>query len=141
VPQAVDVADILIVDDDDDVSEKIAAVLESRGHVARTAPNGEAGLGALAERLPDLVVLDVEMPALDGPGMSASMLAVDIGRERIPIVLSSGYADLSAIAARVGTPYAIGKPCSVELLMALVDRALRERIPPRPPCRPHTQVA
>ena len=126
-------ADILVVDDNVDLAETLSAVLEIAGHVVRVATDGRAGLAALDERLPDLVILDVEMPVLDGPGMARRMLVEDLGREDVPILIASALCDLSQVVARVGTPYFIAKPCGIEELMSVVDRALRERAPPRPP--------
>ena len=82
--------------------------------------------------MPDLVVLDVEMPVLDGPGMVTRMLVEDAGRERIPVVLVSGVVELSSVAERVGTPYALAKPFDPTALLALASQALRERRPPAP---------
>ena len=56
----------------------------------------------------------------------------DVGRERIPIVLLTGVANLSQIAALVGTPYFLEKPFALNKLLALVAKALSERIPPHP---------
>jgi DNA-binding NtrC family response regulator len=123
-------ADILVVDDDEDLAAALTDVLVDVGHTVRVADNGWAGLAALDERLPDLVLLDIEMPSLDGPGMAAEMFVHDAGRERIPILLVSAFADLPAVARRIGTPYSAPKPCELGKLLGLVDRALLERIPP-----------
>jgi CheY-like chemotaxis protein len=125
-------AQILVVDDDHDVADTLADVIGMQGHDVRVAYSGIEGLKALDYRLPDLVVLDVEMPALDGPGMALQMIADDLGRERIPVLLASAELNLGAIAARVGTPYFVGKPCSLPTLMSTLDRALAERRPPVP---------
>ena len=84
------------------------------------------------ERLPELVLLDVEMPVLDGPGMAMAMFVHDMGYEDVPILLTSGVADLARIASRVGTPYYIVKPFDVDPFLRLLDAALLERAPPRP---------
>lgn len=125
-------ADLLVVDDEDDLAEVTAIILESAGHDVRRARDGEEGLQRLAESLPDAVVLDVEMPRLSGPEMAYRMLIDDAGKERIPIVLVSGAVDLSATVARVGTPYVLPKPYSAGGLLALIARALEERRPPAP---------
>jgi CheY-like chemotaxis protein len=127
------VADILIVDDDADLAAGLADLLELAGHRVRVASDGRAGIDALEERLPDLLVLDIEMPVLDGPGMANEMLVHDCGRENVPILLSSGYFELARIAARVGTPYSVGKPCSIAQFMAVLGRAIVEHQPPQPP--------
>lgn len=125
-------ADLLVVDDDQDIAEALEGVLLSMGHSVRVARNGEDGLRLLGESYPDLVLLDVEMPVLTGPEMSHRMLILDVGRERIPIILLSGAMDLHLIAARVGTPYFLGKPYRLDRFCALLEQALVERHPPHP---------
>ncbi len=125
-------ADVLIVDDDVDLATTLGEVLHSEGHRTRVAFNGLEGLAAMEEWLPDVLLLDVEMPVLDGPSMAYRMLVHDAGRERVPIIVSSGYADIDAVAERIGTPYRIQKPCSLEALRRVVARAATERHPPRP---------
>jgi CheY-like chemotaxis protein len=67
---------ILVVDDDDDV-RRLAAMSLSRvgGHTVDSADSGAACLAALEEFIPDLVVLDVMMPAMDGPSTLAEIRA------------------------------------------------------------------
>jgi DNA-binding NtrC family response regulator len=125
-------ADLLIVDDDMDVADLLGEALEHRGHHIRIARDGEEGLRELAIRIPDAVLLDVEMPVLDGPGMAYEMFIRDLGLESIPIVLLSGVVDLESVAARVGTPYFLGKPYSLNALFSLCERALAERTAPHP---------
>ena len=83
-----------------------------------------------ASSLPDAILLDIDMPVLGGPGMAHKMMLHDAGEERIPIVLFSSRTDLIAVAAKMGTPYAIAKPFDVELLLALLRRAINERVAP-----------
>jgi DNA-binding NtrC family response regulator len=125
------VRQLLIVDDDLDVCWILQQHLELHGYAVAVAHNGVEGLARSKERRP-AIVLDVEMPVLDGPGMSYRLLLEDAGLEKVPIVLMSGYHDLRAIARRVGTPYAIGKPFDVAGLLGLIERAIAERTPPRP---------
>lgn len=125
-------ADVLIVDDDFDMVDVCADVLRFDGHHVRFARNGQEGLARITEALPDLLLCDVEMPVLTGPDMAYRMFLRDAGQEKIPIILSSGARDLREIAARVGTPYFLAKPFSVDHLRALTVRALAERTPPRP---------
>ncbi|NVB77855.1 MAG: response regulator [Kofleriaceae bacterium] len=125
-------AEVLIVDDDLDIADVTAEVLALDGHVVRVARNGEEGLAEVTKRFPDLIVLDVEMPVLTGPEMATRMLVIDCGREKIPIVLSSGVRELPGVANKVGTPYFIAKPFNVSSLRTLVTRAANERTPPRP---------
>jgi len=130
-----EMADILIVDHDEDLPDLLAELLGELGHRVSVARNGREGLGALASGLPDAIILDIEMPLLDGPSMAHEMFLADAGKERIPIVLISGYVDLPAIAARIATPYFAPKPCSLDTLVGLLDRALAERVAPSPVAR------
>jgi CheY-like chemotaxis protein len=123
-------ADILLVDDDADVVVALEFLLGLEGHTVRVARHGEEGLRRLSERLPDAVVLDVDMPVLDGPSMAREMIIRDCGQEAIPVVLVSGNSDLDALAARVGTPYVLAKPTEPGELLTLIQRALTERTPP-----------
>jgi CheY-like chemotaxis protein len=125
-------ADLLVVDDDPDVGELLVDLFTIAGHGCRVAHNGQEGLDLVAVRAPDLLLLDVEMPVLDGPEMAYRLYMRDAGDEKIPIILVSGCVELSSIAATVGTPYYLTKPTSFENMQRLVDRALVERIPPRP---------
>lgn len=59
-------AKILVVDDDPDILEAIRAVLEAHSHVVVTARDGEEGLDKLKEERPDLMILDLLMPRMDG---------------------------------------------------------------------------
>jgi DNA-binding NtrC family response regulator len=121
-------AQILLVDDDDDSVELFSLFLRSRGHEVRSASTGETGLQALRSApLPDLLVLDVDMPVLGGPGMAHQMLLHDEGEESIPILLMSGREDLPRIAAHMGTRYFLQKPADAGRFLKMLDRALRER--------------
>jgi DNA-binding NtrC family response regulator len=125
-------ADVLLVDDDHDVAELLTDVLRAEGHEVRVAYDGREGLASIAQKAPDLVLLDVEMPVLDGPGMAWRLFVHDCGDENIPLVLSSGILDLPQVAGAVGTPYYLAKPYPVDKALDLIARALRERAPPRP---------
>jgi CheY-like chemotaxis protein len=126
-------ANVLIVDDNADILELTTHILEAAGHRVRKGKNGEEGMKSLDRApLPDCLLLDVEMPVLNGPEMAHRMLLNDAGEEKIPIVLVSERSDLSEIARRMGTPYFLGKAEAGygAALVALVGRAIRERQPP-----------
>jgi CheY-like chemotaxis protein len=125
-------AELLLVEDDEDIAECLRSVLEDEGHVVRVAENGQDGLDRVTEAMPDAVLLDVEMPVLDGPGMAQRLFVRNCGHERIPIVLLSGVSDLDRIAERVGTPYFLTKPYRIEDLVGLLQLVLTERRGPIP---------
>ncbi len=124
-------ADVLVIDDDVDGAEALSLIMQSRGHQVRIGYNGEDGMRLADARCPDLVLLDVEMPVLDGPGMALEMFLHNVGLELVPVILLSGIPDLERIASEVGTPYYLGKPYRLSEIDALVKRALSERVAPR----------
>lgn len=87
---------ILLVDDDPDFVEAVKVIVESGGFNVRTAFDGKEGLAAVAEQKPDLIVLDVMMPVMDGHAACAK-LKTDPETKDIPIIL------LTAVADRVTT--------------------------------------
>lgn len=124
-------AHLLLVDDDRDLVAAFAEVLRAEGHEVRTARIGEEGLEALrAAPLPDVLVLDVDMPVLGGPGMAHQMLLHDAGEEKIPILLVSGGDSLPQIAGRMGTRYFLRKPCDLVQFLDVLGQALRDRSAP-----------
>ncbi len=126
-------ANLLLVDDDNDLVEALGDLLRARGHIVHIASTGEEGLRVLrSASLPDTLVLDVDMPVLGGPGMAHKMLLHDAGEECIPIILVSGNHELPQIAERMGTPYFLAKPCQIDTFLELLHRALSERRAPMP---------
>jgi CheY-like chemotaxis protein len=126
-------ANLLIVDDDLEMTDASRQLLESVGHRIRVGHNGEEGLTSLSTApLPDCLLLDLDMPVLDGQGMARQMRLRDGGQEKIPIVLISGRTDLPAVAARMGTPYFVRKACADygRVLLEMLALALVERRPP-----------
>ena len=128
-------ADLLIIDDDPDMADALAELMRAEGHDVRVGYDGSEGFRLAHERLPDAALLDVEMPVLDGPGMANKLLLHNMGLEAVPVVFLSGVTNLEDVAAQVGTPYFLGKPYRYEGVVALVNRALAERIAPRPRAR------
>jgi DNA-binding NtrC family response regulator len=124
-------AHVLIIDDDIDSAEVLADVMRLAGHDVRVGYNGREGLQLAKEQIPDLALLDVDMPLLGGPGMAYEMFVHDMGLENVPVVFLSGNPNLREIAATVGTPYFLAKPYGFKQVVALVTRALTERIAPR----------
>ena len=122
--------DLLVVDDDPDLSEILGDLLRGEGFEVRTARNGEEGIERVRNRHPDLILLDVEMPRLTGPEMANRLSLGGGGAETIPIILLAGVTNLSSIAERVGTPYFLQKPYDFDAVLRVVSQALRERRAP-----------
>ncbi len=118
--------DILIVEDNKDIGDIMNELLTMEGYIVRWAKNGEEGLTQMDMKLPDLILLDIEMPVLDGPGMAVKILIHDAGYEDIPIVVLSGVADIEQVAQKIGTPHHLVKPFRVETLLSKIILALED---------------
>lgn len=94
-------ATILVVDDEFGIAEVLDALLVDAGHQVVRAANGRQGLERLRERAPDLILLDVMMPVLDGPGMLQQMRAIP-AYARIPVIMMSS---LPETAIQLGAAY------------------------------------
>ncbi len=87
---------ILLVDDDPDFVEAVRVIVENGGYDVEVAYDGQEGLEAVAARRPDLIVLDVMMPVMNGHEACAKLKG-DKETAEIPIIL------LTAVADRVTT--------------------------------------
>ena len=116
--------DILIVDDEVDIRELVAGVLEDEGYTARMAPDSDGALAAIEDRRPSLVLLDVW---LQGSRLDGLDLLDEIKRRdpSLPVLMISGHGNLdTAVAAiRRGAVDFIEKPFEAERLLMLVGRA------------------
>jgi CheY-like chemotaxis protein len=122
--EAMSSVNILIVDDDHEASHRLADVLAATGHLTRVAGNGFEGLREVASDPPDIILLDVEMPILDGIEMAEALAIRRAGKPSIPIVLISATRDLERIARLVGTTYYLRKPFGISQVISLVNEAL-----------------
>ncbi|NML05255.1 sigma-54 dependent transcriptional regulator [Sphingomonas sp. G-3-2-10] len=116
--------DILVVDDERDIRELVAGVLEDEGYETRGAADSDSALNAIADRRPSLVLLDVW---LQGSRLDGLELLDEIKRRdpSIPVLVISGHGNLdTAVAAiRRGAVDFIEKPFEAERLLWLVERA------------------
>jgi len=116
--------DILVVDDERDIRDLVAGVLEDEGYGARTAADSDSALEAISVRRPSLVLLDVW---LQGSRLDGLELLDEIKRRdpSIPVLMISGHGNLdTAVAAiRRGAADFIEKPFQAERLLLMVARA------------------
>ncbi|WP_315760109.1 sigma-54 dependent transcriptional regulator [Sphingomonas sp. Y38-1Y] len=116
--------DILVVDDERDIRELVAGVLEDEGYETRAAADSDSALEAIATRRPSLVLLDVW---LHGSRLDGLELLEEIKRRdpSLPVLVISGHGNLdTAVAAiRRGASDFIEKPFEAERLLLLVQRA------------------
>jgi len=117
---------VLIVDDDERLREVIRVNLELDGYAVREAGTAEDGLAALDEQPPDLVLLDVMMPDVDGFEMLRRMQERH-GVGSVPVIMFSGKVDedTASKAAREGAKAFIGKPFDPQQLIDSTKQLLR----------------
>src|SRR3569623_1308479 len=116
--------EILIVDDERDIRELVAGVLEDEGYGTRSAGDSDSALEAIAERRPSLVLLDVWLQGSRRDGLE---LLDEIKRRAasLPVLMISGHGTLgTAVAAiRRGAADFIEKPFQAARLLLMVGRA------------------
>ncbi|MBU0927524.1 MAG: response regulator transcription factor [Spirochaetes bacterium] len=119
-------ASILVVEDDPDIRELLAYTLGKEGYEVLQAPSGEAGLKAIEERKPDLVVLDVMLPGMDGLELLRRVKADQGARAAAVIMVSARGEETDVVAGlELGADDYVTKPFSPRVLVARVRTALR----------------
>ena len=116
---------ILAVDDESDVLLIIRTALESEGFAVVTAGNGPDGLAAAYESRPDLIVLDIMMPEMDGFEVLKQLKEKDSTRD-VPVVMLTGLSERKLIkrALDEGVTHYIVKPFDFQQFMQVIHRAL-----------------
>ncbi len=116
---------ILVVDDDEDMLELVGTMLEDGGHTVRLAGGGEAALGEVATNSPDLVLLDLVMPGIDGWGVIERL------KEHAappPVIAMSGMFQDEALRRGAVSRYISGylsKPFTRDVLLRTCNGVLR----------------
>ncbi|MFL5319805.1 MAG: response regulator [Myxococcaceae bacterium] len=114
---------MLVVDDDPDILEALSEILESEGFAIRRARNGQEALERLAEATPNLILLDLMMPVMDGWEFSRRMKQLDPA-PKVPIIVLSADRNVAAKAKDIGAVGHLAKPFELSDLLDMVRRAL-----------------
>jgi CheY-like chemotaxis protein len=113
---------VLLVDDDPDVREVIAAYLSELGYEVHAAAEGEHAITLLGELTPDIVIIDFAMPGMSGAETARKVLEQYAG---IPILFISGFADSAALEKAVGAAPLLHKPFRpaelAEVVRSMID--------------------
>ena len=119
---------VLIVDDNPDLSQLVASLLEDSGMSTQRVASGEEALRALEEAYFDLVLSDVKMPEMDGLELLERMRA---DYPEIPVVLLTGFGtvEMEVQAMRAGAASFVVKPYKDEILVETVRKALKTAPP------------
>ncbi|MCG5233650.1 MULTISPECIES: sigma-54-dependent transcriptional regulator [Xanthobacter] len=117
--------DILIVDDEADICELVAGILEDEGYAARTARDADSALAAISARRPNLVFLDIW---LQGSRLDGLELLNEIKAQHpeVPVVMISGHGNIETAVAAIkrGAYDFIEKPFNADRLVMVAERAL-----------------
>ncbi|MBA2935821.1 response regulator transcription factor [Sphingomonas sp. CGMCC 1.13654] len=126
-------ASIALVDDDRNILTSVSIALQAEGFTVRIYSDGEAALKAFAENAPDLVVLDIKMPRMDGMEVLRRLRE----KSQVPVIFLTSKDDEldEALGLAMGADDYIAKPFSLRLLIARIRAILRRtdaRMAPAP---------
>jgi len=110
---------ILIVDDDHDIADKLAGLLDEEGYRVRSTFDGQTALSEIERDPPHLVVADVNLPDVDGVTLTKHLRARGVG---IPVVLlSTAYADVGVTGVQF-----VPKPFDLEYVIEVIARVFAD---------------
>lgn len=115
---------VLVVEDDQHIRQVIAEYLGLCGFEVRTADNGGEGLVAARAWRPDVVVLDLAMPVLDGYGFRREQVG-DAAIAAIPVVVVTASYAAAVDLAQLGAVRVLRKPLDFDMLLTAVAEAIR----------------
>lgn len=127
-------ASVLVVDDEPTIAEIVARYLQRAGYATRVAGDGAQALALCAESMPDLVVLDIMLPGIDGLEVMRRLRHDDDASVRVILLTARGREDDRIVGLRRGADDYVVKPFSPGELVARVEAVLRrERAAASPP--------
>ncbi len=117
---------VLIVDDESEIRLSLEAVLQDEGYRVEKAESGSAALQLIQAEAPDVVLVDVWMPEMDG---IKALKAVKGRNSAIEVVVMSGHGNIDAAVAatKLGAFHFIEKPLSIDTVLGVVDSAVKAR--------------
>jgi CheY-like chemotaxis protein len=116
--KAAAMSSVLVIEDDPDMRGLLVIMLEEQGHIVRAAANGVAGLEAIHRERPDVILLDMEMPVMDGWELARRYRA-EVGNPA-PIVVMTASEDPRKPAEEIGAAGWLGEPVELDVLFETV---------------------
>jgi len=117
---------VLVVDDEEGIRESLSGIFEDEGCAILTSNSGEEALELLKEQSPDLVLLDIWLPGIDGIKTLEEIKAL---KPDLPVIMISGHGniELAVKATRIGAYDFLEKPLSLERVLLVAKRAFERR--------------
>jgi CheY-like chemotaxis protein len=115
---------ILVVDDDPGIVGFLELALGDEGYEVRIAANGREGLAETRRRRPDVILLDMNMPVMDGWEFCEQLRRADEGLGSIPIIVMTAARDAAARSQEVGAQGYLGKPFDLDHLFYTIESVL-----------------
>ena len=116
---------LLVVDDDEATRMLLTELFNAHGYAVVLAENGEQALKQLLDYAPDLVVLDLQMPVMDGWRFRAEQLLSNVRVAAVPVVILTGTENAAKSARALRAAGFVEKPFEPDLLLGAVLSALR----------------
>ena len=120
-------AQILVVDDEPDIRQLVQEILEDEGYSVQIAKDGESARLIYSQQKPDLVLLDIWMPDIDGISLLKEWSAAGNLESQVVIMSGHGTLETAVEATRLGAFDFVQKPLSLAKLLATVRKALESR--------------
>jgi DNA-binding response OmpR family regulator len=120
-------AHILVVDDDQEIRKLVEKILTKQGHKVSQAEDGESGLGFAMLRKPDLIILDLNLPRMDGFEVCRRLKA-DQATQRIPVImLTAAFPEWEDAKKgfKLGADEYVIKPFAADILVHNIERLLK----------------
>ncbi|MBN2654912.1 MAG: sigma-54-dependent Fis family transcriptional regulator [Nitrospirae bacterium] len=117
---------VLIVDDEQGIRDTLAGIFEDEGYSISTSSTGEECLNHLGEQTPDLILLDIWLPGIDG---IEALTKIKEMNSSIPVIMISGHGniELAIKSTRLGAYDFLEKPLSLEKVLLVANRALQQK--------------
>jgi len=117
---------VMIVDDEEGIRGALSGIFEDEGYNTVTAGSGEEALRIAKETSPDIVLLDVWLPGIDGIQTYEKLRE---GNQDLPVIMISGHANIEVAvkATKIGAYDFLEKPLSMEKVLLAVNRAFEKR--------------
>ena len=114
---------ILVVDDDAQLRHSFEKLLTAEGHTVRISPTGEGGLELVRARIPDLVIMDVRLPGMDGLKTFQYMHEIE---PKLPVIIMTAYGntDTAIEATKLGAFDYVLKPFEIHEMLETIEKAL-----------------